>query len=127
MKPVLITISVLIFTLANTTIEIANSNKIKSNNFTIVQDGVYLNQDLNFTSEEIISSGCSSCHMQYSVDGKSMMKILIKNFDAKLLVHKENDPRYLKGLGDFIASHNKEEAAAKYVDYNRVVDYIANY
>ena len=97
---------------------------MQNQHFAIFQDEVYLNQNLSITNEEIISAGCSSCHMEYAMDGKSLINTLIENYDSKLLVHKEYHPKHLKGLEDFLASHNEEEAAAKHVDYQELSAYL---
>jgi len=127
MKPILFTITVLVFSLANTTIQITNSNNDLGNNFTTIENSIYLNQNLIITNEEIISSGCSSCHMQYALDGKSLVNVLNENFDADLLVHKSSHPKYIKSLKEFLATHSEETAANKYVDYKKLVDYLAKY
>ena len=127
MKPILLTISVLIFSLANTSLEIAKSTKIEDPNFVSEQYRVYTNQDIHFTSKEIILAGCTSCHMAYSPNGRPLTNMLNENFDIDLMVHKISDPKYLEGLEDFLATHNEEEAEAKYVDYQKVEEYLANY
>ncbi|MEM9548774.1 MAG: hypothetical protein AAGA77_22510, partial [Bacteroidota bacterium] len=94
---------------------------------TYSQDEAYRMEQHRFAKVDIVSSGCTSCHMEYTVDGKSLIKFLNNNFNPQLLEHKSTDPKHINSLEDFVATHDEDEAALQYVELQKKIDYIAEF
>jgi len=124
MKPILISIFALVLSLSSTVIENTQVVNVSIDELNISQDQSYLTHDQSFIGEELVGPGCTACHMEYSVDGKSSAFYLNENYDGELIVHNDEDPEFVSSLESFLEDHTEDEAADKYVDYQKVVVFL---
>ncbi len=124
MKPIIISIFALVFSLSSTTLTTNLGTNVQKTDMNISQDQSYFIHDQSFIGKELVGPGCTACHMEYSVDGKSAAAYLNENYDGELIVHQEDDLEFVESLESFLEDHTKDEAADKYVDYQKVVVFL---
>lgn len=124
MKFIVFTISFLIVSLSNFTLQ---SNQKSLTSLEINQNDVYLNLTHKINEKDILAAGCSACHMRYSLTGESMVTMEDENFLASISVHQENNSTFIPALKSFISSHSPNEAAEKLVDYNELILFVEGY
>lgn len=66
-------------------------------------------------TEAIASSGCTSCHMEYSVDGKSI---------SPIPVHLSRSIDHKGAIQHFVNTHNHGQAEEKTIDLNKLINYL---
>jgi len=125
MKPLLVSITALVFALSNISLEKDMVSDIYNCDFNVTQDDNYYDQNLHFKSEDLFYIDCVSCHGGKGEGGNKVQ--LAENFDPNLVVHQENHPQFLENLQTFLETHDDDEAAEKYVDHQKVVDFVSQF
>ncbi len=125
MKPILFSIVLSVISLSNTNIDIIQIDELQNFDNISAHDAVYMNQKLTIKSEDIFFIKCSGCHGGNGME--SVSSDFHEKYDSKITVHQESKSKFIPGLEAFVESHNIDKAAAKNVNYDKVVELIANY
>ncbi len=72
---------------------------------------------------------CQSCHGDEGEPAYSpaLNNYLNENFNPNLVIHQVTNPLFVEGLETFVVTHDDDEAWAKYVDRQKIIEQITEY
>lgn len=96
------------------------TNTVVENTFN--KNEIATNYSLTMEMDDPEPMGCIDCHS--SSDLHNMHWDPESNFNGNLVVHQPQNSQFIEGLELFMATHSDEEAFAKFVDKQKVADFI---
>lgn len=116
MKFIIFSVALFVVSLSQMT---QQTNQKKHSELNVVQNNFYLGAYSIFF-DDFRSAACSTCHSSDSDGIESQVDDQNKNYQASQAVHQSDILTVKPALQMFMSTHSVDEAAKKYVDFNKL-------